>query len=164
MSLIEKELINILNKYSKDIYNNLIPIPIDSELSINENVESVSGVYWIETTMPINIMKESIEKIIEKPKRIRVNPPINTTIIKQNNNSFYVVYSGTEQNINSRLKAHLFNMGHKGTGKLGCIINTVPFNKYQWQIKFKQIDDITLRYAVESWWRLNIGWPSFCLR
>ena len=164
MSSIEKKLLCILNKYCKDIYNNLIPILIDSELSIDNNVQSVPGVYWIETTMPIDIMQKSIEEVIKKPKRIRVNPPKNSIIIKQNNDSFYIVYSGTEQNINSRLKAHLFNMGHKGTGKLGCIINTYPFNEYQWQVKFKQIDDITLRYAVESWWRLNIGWPSFCLR
>ena len=63
-----------------------------------------------------------------------------------------------------RLKQHLFNQGHVDTVKLGCVIDEPPFIDYQWHIGFKQIDSYELRYAVEAWWRLNVGWPIFCLR
>ena len=109
-------------------------------------------------------MKEAIEKVTGKNKSIRKNPPKKTTLIKQHHDSLYIVYSGTENNIHNRLKQHLFNEGSTKTTKLGCIIDEKPFSDYQWHVGYKQIDSYELRYAVEAWWRLNVGWPIFCIR
>ena len=85
-------------------------------------------------------------------------------MIKQTSVYSYVVYSGTEEDINKRLKQHLFNEGSDETGKLGCKIDEEPFSNYSWSVSFQIIDSYELRYAAEAWWRLNKGWPIFCLR
>ena len=114
--------------------------------------------------MPIENMRKAITEVLGKEKRIRKNPPKGTTLIKQNGTDFYVAYLGTEDDINKRLKQHLFNQGHADTVKLGCVIDEEPFSKYKWRISFKEIDSYEFRYAVEAWWRLNVGWPAFCLK
>jgi hypothetical protein len=131
---------------------------------IDDYVPCSQGVYWIETNMPIALMQEAISNVTGKPKKVRKNPPTGIHLIEQNDNELFVAYSGTEVNINKRLKQHLFNMGNRGTAKLGCVIDENPFNNYQWYIGFSVIDSYELRYAVEAWWRLNKGWPKFCLR
>jgi len=56
------------------------------------------------------------------------------------------------------------NQGSVSTAKLGCVIDEEPFSEYAWKIGFKEIDSYAIRYATEAWWRLNNGWPKFCLR
>jgi hypothetical protein len=96
--------------------------------------------------------------------KIRQKPPTQTQIITQMDHDSYVVYSGTEDNIRKRLKQHLFNEGPPETAKLGCVIDKTPFSEYQWRVSFAVTDSDEIRYAVETWWRLNVGWPVFCLR
>jgi len=78
--------------------------------------------------------------------------------------SFQTVYSGTQEDIQKRLLEHLFKSGSETTGRLNCKIDEAPFNKYSWYISYHYINDITVRYAIESWWRINIGWPPMCKR
>jgi len=121
------------------------------------------GLYWIETNMPDNKLLEAIKKTTGKDKRVRNTPPKNIEPIKPNN-GVKVVYSGTRSNIQSRLLEHLFNEGNTETGKLGCKIEDLPFSKYDWYVSYYEIEDEPVRIAIEHWWRLNIGWPPFCLR
>ncbi|EID4334150.1 TPA: hypothetical protein ACMDO2_004473 [Vibrio parahaemolyticus] len=129
-----------------------------------DNVPTGQGVYWIETTMPIIELQRAISALHNKQKKLRVNPPVGATLIVQDEKNPVIIYSGTEGNIQNRLKQHLFYHGSKKTVKLGCIINQSPFCNYDWFVSFAEVDSYELRYAVESWWRLNKGWPQFCLR
>lgn len=164
MSITETQLVDLLNKFGNEVENEKDSIPVTTESCIDQNVPSLPGVYWIETTMPVDRMQDAISDVIGKRKKIRKTAPKGSSIITQEKGSLYVAYSGTEGNMRTRLKQHLFNIGNVDTVKLGCKINESPFNEYKWHVGFKQIDSYELRYAVESWWRLNIGWPVFCIR
>jgi len=154
----------LLSEYGEEVHASKQSIPIKNKSCIDKYVPSSPGVYWIETNMPSEEMTTAIFEVTGKRKRVRQNPPNGTRLIEPNGVDTYVVYSGTEEDINKRLKQHLFNRGHDDTVKLGCIITKEPFSNYTWKIGFKQIDSYELRYAVEAWWRLNKGWPKFCLR
>ena len=160
----EEDLYNILVKFGQEIEKERCSIPVTSISCIDKNIPTISGVYWIETTMPVEEMREAISNNIGKNKTIRKNPRKGTTFIEQRGQSLYVAYIGTEENINKRLKQHLFNKGSAKTGKLGCCVDGKRFKKYQWRVGYKQIDSFEIRYAIEAWWRLNIGWPKFCLK
>ena len=121
------------------------------------------GLYWIETNMPVDKLLAAIKKTTGKDKRMRKTPPKNIELIKPNN-GVKVVYSGTRSNIQSRLLEHLLNEGNDQTGKLGCKIEDKPFSEYEWYVSYYEIEDEPVRIAIEHWWRLNIGWPLFCLR
>lgn len=164
MSLVESQLVALLNQFGNEVNNEKGSIPVTGESCIDDNVPASPGVYWIETTMPVDKMQDAISEVIGKRKQIRKKAPKGTSIITQENDSLYVAYSGTEGNMRSRLKQHLFNIGNVDTVKLGCKINESPFKEYTWHVGFKQIDSYELRYAIEAWWRLNIGWPVFCIR
>ena len=163
MGKLEK-LEKLLSEFGEEIHQSKQSIVVKSTSCIDANVPNSPGVYWIETNMPTEEMRASISEVTGKVKRIRKNPPRGTSLIEPMGADAYVVYSGTEEDINKRLKQHLFNLGHVCTVKLGCIIDEEPFNKYIWKIGFQQIDSYEFRYAVEAWWRLNKGWPKFCLR
>ena len=163
MSNLER-LKDLLAKFGEEVHLSKQSIPVINTTCIDEIVPSSPGVYWIETTMPAAEMRDAISEVTGKNKRIRKNPPKGTTLIEQVDSQSYVVYSGTEEDINKQLKQHLFNMGHVDTVKLGCVINESPFCDYEWKVGLKSIDSYELRYAVEAWWRLNKGWPKFCLR
>lgn len=163
MSKLDK-LKELLSEYGEEVHESKQSIAIKSTSCIDKNVPSSPGVYWIETNMPTEEMRASISEVTGKTKRIRKNPPNGTSLIESIGADTCVVYSGTEEDINKRLKQHLFNLGHVDTVKLGCVIDEEPFSNYTWKIGFKQIDSYELRYAVEAWWRLNKGWPKFCLR
>lgn len=139
-------------------------LPVVSRACINKDVPSAPGVYWIETTMPAEEMRQAASTVLGKQKRFRKNPPEGTNLILQDKTQWYVAYSGTEANIQKRLTQHLFNEASDGTVRLGCLIDKEPFSKYKWRVAFARIDSYELRYAVEAWWRLNVGWPVFCLR
>jgi hypothetical protein len=124
------------------------------------NVPEVPGVYWIETTMP---EKEIFNPKIYKDKK-RVTTPKGTKIIVQEKQNPYIIYNGTESNINRRLKQHLFKEGNEGTGKLGLEIHKGKWKEYEWYVFYMEIEDVPLRNAIEIWWRHNIGWPPFCKR
>ncbi len=160
----EEQLKTLLETFGKEVERDKGSIAVTSTACIDNNVPSAPGVYWIETTMPVEEMREAISEVVGKNKRLRKNPPNGTSLIEQQNQELYVAYSGTEEDIRKRLKQHLFNQGHVDTVKLGCVIDEEPFSNHQWHIGFKQIDSYELRYAVEAWWRLNVGWPIFCLR
>ncbi|HEX7954607.1 MAG TPA: hypothetical protein VF523_16200, partial [Burkholderiales bacterium] len=64
----------------------------------------------------------------------------------------------------AKVKAAFFNQGHADTIKLGCVIDEESLSKFQWRINSKDIDNYYFRYAVDAWWRLNVGWPVFCLK
>lgn len=164
MQSTEEQLKVLLETFGNEVERDKGSIPVSSTSCIDNNVPSAPGVYWIETTMPVEEMREAVSEVIGKNKRLRKNPPNGTQLLRQQNQELYVVYSGTEEDMRKRLKQHLFNQGHVDTVKLGCVIDEPPFSKYQWHIGFKQIDSYELRYAVEAWWRLNVGWPIFCLR
>ena len=109
-------------------------------------------------------MQDAIAQVTGKAKRVRKKAPKGSDLIEQNGTESFVVYSGTEDSLNKRLKQHLFNLGNEGTAKLGCKIDQSPFEEFEWHICFSVIESYELRYAVEAWWRLNKGWPKFCLR
>jgi hypothetical protein len=121
------------------------------------------GLYWIETDMPDDKLLTAIKETTGKQKRTRISPPKGVSFT-QAINGFKMVYSGTRSNIQNRLLEHLFNEGNPKTGKLGCKIDETPFSEYGWYVSYFQLDDDPNRVAVESWWRLKIGWPPFCLR
>ena len=158
------ELKRLLKAYGQEVHKTKKVVDVIGTSCIDKYTPSSSGVYWIETTMPIEEMREAISEVLGKEKRLRKKPPKGTKLIEQNGTELYVAYSGTEDDIKKRLKQHLFNQGHADTVKLGCVIDEEPFSKYKWRISFTEIDSYELRYAVEAWWRLNVGWPAFCLR
>lgn len=153
-----------LHRYGERMYAERVSVSVTTAACIDSWVPASSGVYWIETTMPVAEMKSAISKILAKEKKVRMNPPGGTTLIEQQDSGFYVAYSGTEEDMRKRLKQHLFNEGHAKTAKLGCVIDKEPFLHYQWRVSFASIESYEIRYAVEAWWRLNKGWPRFCLR
>ena len=159
-----EDLKKLLTEYGEEIDSTKTTIEVNSLECISSSVPNEPGVYWIGTTMPTGEMQSAISQFTSKAKKIRVNPPRSTKMIKQTSVYSYVVYSGTEEDINKRLKQHLFNEGSDETGKLGCKIDEEPFSNYSWSVSFQIIDNYELRYAVEAWWRLNKGWPIFCLR
>jgi hypothetical protein len=164
MSVLLANLKTLLNEYGQSINSGKTIVEVNSTGCIDTQVPTLPGVYWIETTMPVDVMRAAISEVLEKEKRVRKTPPQGTKLIEQRNSEFYVAYSGTEDDLRKRLKQHLFNQGHADTVKLGCVIDEYPFSQYRWRIGFAVIDSYEFRYAVEAWWRLNIGWPPFCLR
>ncbi|WKJ90214.1 hypothetical protein QZJ86_19715 [Methylomonas montana] len=164
MSEILENLKNLLNEYGKAIDKDKVTIDVKSTSCIDTNVPASQGVYWIETTMPKEELRKAISEVLNKEKRLRKNPPKGVSLIDQEGDNYYVAYSGTEDDIKKRLKQHLFNQGHADTVKLGCVIDESPFSDYKWRISYQVIDNYEIRYAIEAWWRLNVGWPAFCLR
>jgi hypothetical protein len=148
----------LLKDLGKKIEQERTPLKITSIVDIDRHVPAQPGVYWIETTMPVDALRMAISK---EPRK---EPPSGAKLTHQTGKGLYVIYSGTEDNLNKRLKQHLFNKGSQGTKRLGCVIDQRPFSNYRWQISFRVIDSYELRYAVEAWWRLNVGWPLFCKR
>ncbi|VFB09262.1 Uncharacterised protein [Aeromonas salmonicida] len=159
-----EELKTLLNKYVQEVEDTKTIIDVTSTSCIDSNVNASPGVYWIETTMPVDKLQCAISDVLGKPKKIRASHPQGSKLIEQKDSEYYVVYSGTEENLNKRLKQHLFNQGHTETVKLGCVIDDKPFSDYKWRVSFSFIDSYEIRYAVEACWRLNKGWPKFCLR
>jgi hypothetical protein len=131
-------------------------------VSINDliNVPLNSGVYWIETTMPVTVLHQARVSILNNPK-LRYITDANL-LVHQANNNYYLAYLGTEKNLRSRLEQHLFNT--KNVSRLGCDLNQQPFSNFSWRIWYVEIQDETIRYAVESWWLHNKERPPFCLR
>ena len=153
-----------LNQYGQKVDAEKTVIRATSIGCIDSNVPATPGVYWIETNMPVEEMQSAISDVLGKERKVRATPPRGASLIEQKGDGLYVAYSGTEVDLRKRLKQHLFNQGHAKTVKLGCVIDQEPFSQYQWCVGFTVIDSYEIRYAVEAWWRLNKGWPKFCLR
>lgn len=164
MTTTEHQLKELLDAFGREIVESRNPFRVSDRECIDQNIPSAPGVYWIETTMPAEEMRSAISRLSGKNRRLRTKPPRGTHLIEQSGSSPYVAYSGTEENMRKRLRQHLFNEGHEKTVKLGCVISEAPFSEYEWRVWFKEITSYELRYAVEAWWRLNRGWPAFCLR
>lgn len=158
------ELKKLLHSCGKKVHERKTLIPVVGRDCIDKDVPNKPGVYWIETTMPAEEMRQAISVVRKKQKKFRTTRPPGAPIIVQNENQFYVAYSGTEEDLRKRLRQHLFDEGNQGTERLGCEIDKPPFAKYKWRVAFARIDSYELRYAVEAWWRINVGWPLFCLR
>ena len=154
----------LLNRYGQKVDAEKTVVRVTSTACIDSNVPGSPGVYWIETTMPVGEMQAAISDVLGKEKKVRATPPLGARLIEQEGAGLYVAYSGTEEDLRKRLKQHLFNQGHAKTVKLGCVIDEEPFSQHQWCVGFAAIDSYEIRYAVEAWWRLNKGWPKFCLR
>lgn len=158
------ELRSSLYRYGQKVYEQRSVVQVTQLASIAAGIPDKAGVYWIETTMPPEEMRNAISVVSGKDKKIRKTSPKGVNLIQQNESSWYVAYSGTEDNLRKRIKQHLLNEGHQKTAKLGCKIDQLPFSQFQWRVGFSTIDSLEIRYAVEAWWRLNHGWPIFCLR
>jgi len=154
----------LLHQYGQKVDAEKTVIGVNSTACIDSNVPASPGVYWIETTMPVGEMQSAIADVLGKVKKVRATSPRGASLIEQEGEGLYVAYSGTEEDLRKRLKQHLFKQGHAKTVKLGCVIDEEPFSQYQWRVGFAAIDSYEIRYAVEAWWRLNKGWPKFCLR
>lgn len=154
----------LLHQYGQKVDAEKTLVEITSIACIDSNVPTSPGVYWIETTMPVEEMQSAISDMLGKEKKVRATPPRGARLIEQEGAGLYVAYSGTEKDLRKRLKQHLFNQGSAKTIKLGCVIDKEPFSQYQWRVGFAAIDSYEIRYAIEAWWRLNKGWPKFCLR
>lgn len=139
-------------------------IEVNSVGDIDSIAPSKPGIYWIETTMPKEKMASEISIITGKKCATRKTKPGGVGLIEQSAGEFYVVYLGTQENIRKRLRQHLFNEGSTATVKLGCVISQAPFSDFKWRVGFVEIESYELRYALEAWWRLQIGWPVFCRR
>ena len=129
-----------------------------------EVASPLEGVYWIETNMPIAEIVSAVKETTRKGLRVRCTKPEGIGFTRPDANEFQVIYIGTQNNIRKRLSEHLFNTGSPKTGKLRCQINHERFSRYEWYFSQCEINHYSIRYAVESWWRLNIGWPPFCIR
>lgn len=91
----EQKLKELLDVFGNEIVNSREPIQVLSRSCIDEHVPSAPGVYWIQTTMPMEEIQAAISQVTGKEKRSRKKPPKGTRLIEQNGNSQYVVYSGT---------------------------------------------------------------------
>lgn len=159
------DLKTLLHRYGQWVDAEKRIIEVTSAACIESAVSDLAGVYWIETTMPVSEMQRAIANVLgQEEKRVRAKAPKGTSLIEQQGAGWYVAYSGTEENVRKRLKQHLFNQGSPKTAKLGCVIDAEPFSRFQWRVGFFLIESYEIRYAVEAWWRLNKGWPVFCLR
>jgi hypothetical protein len=138
-------------------------VKVNSVQSLISNTKHKPGLYWIETDMPINDIINAINTCSGIKKTTRKTPP-RGAIFTGKQNGLQIIYSGTEQDIQKRLLQHLFNQGNSGTVKMSLKIDCSLFSKYQWYISSVHIKDGPTRYALEYWWRLNVGWPPFCLR
>ncbi len=129
-----------------------------------KDIPESAGVYWIETAMPLDALRDAIHQATGKERKERKSLRGGTGFIQQIDNGLYVVYLGSDDNIRRRLGQHLFGKGSTGTGKLGVIINEDPFAGYTWRVSYTLVEDYVLRHALEEWWRQNIGWPPLCYR
>ena len=132
-----------------------------SVVELDRNIKlKTSGVYWISTSMPV----EHLEVLTKKERRS--TPPEGKGFIDfTDSDRCKIVYSGTQKDINARIKEHLYGGGSKETGKLECDLKQSDFyNDHIWKVSYCYIQNTQLRYAIESWWRINIGWPMMCKR
>lgn len=150
--------------FGKEAYARRTTVSIRNLSCLESKVPRQPGVYWIETNMPVEQLQDAIKEVTGKYRRLRQKAPKGTKLLIQNGTAPYVAYSGTEGDLQTRLSQHLFNRGNERTVKLGCLIDQSPFNEYEWRASFTIIEQYVLRYAVEAWWRLELGWPVFCLR
>ena len=159
-----KNLQTQLNAVGEKLEQGRSAVEVNSVGGIDSIAPSKAGIYWIETTMPRDKMASAISTITGKMRETRKTKPEGVGLIEQSGDGFYVAYSGTQDNIRKRLRQHLFNEGSASTVKLGCVISQAPFSDFKWRVGFVEIESYELRYALEAWWRLKIGWPVFCRR
>ena len=163
-----KEVIERLQIQIKSVGQQMEQERTTFEVSTTDDINSLApsspGIYWIETTMPMKKLASAISAVTGKQRKTRKTKPDGAGLIEQNGDAFYVAYSGTEDNIRKRLRQHLFNEGSASTVKLGCVISQSPFSDFKWRVGFLEIESYEIRYALEAWWRLKIGWPAFCRR
>lgn len=153
-----------IDRIGKYVDENKKRIAVKSKKDISV-IPATPGCYWIETTMPKDEIIIYVNKATNKNIKTRKRTPSSTNLIKQQNNGPYIVYNGTHGNIHGRINEHLFNGGHKNTGKLGFDISEHPLHKkYELAIYYFEISDPILRDTIEKWWRYKIGWPQFCIR
>jgi len=158
------QLQNQIDSVGREMDRERIAFEVSSVDGINSLAPSGPGIYWIETTMPKDKLASAISALTGKKRETRKTKPDGVGLIEQNGDAFYVAYSGTEDNIRKRLRQHLFNEGSATTVKLGCKITQPPFSDFKWRVAFVEIESYEIRYALEAWWRLKIGWPAFCRR
>lgn len=163
---LQQKLIKLLDKYMTEVETKRLASAtvIQSRDDLIKIAPSEPGVYWIVTDMPTTEIQNHFagKKIVKRVRKTRKKGE--SEIIRQKDSELRVIYIGTQASIRTRLLEHLFNEGNKKTVKLGFEIHAEPYSKYQWKIYFAPISNLTLRYAAESWWRANVGWPEFCLR
>ncbi|BBN87053.1 hypothetical protein [Azospira sp. I09] len=138
-------------------------VQIRTRADLVSNTKKQPGLYWIETNMPASDITEAVKKCSGKTKNVRKTKPQGIGITRSVS-GYQIIYSGTESDIQKRLLEHLFNEGADSTEKMSLQIDKPPFAQYDWYISCVHIKDYSTRYALEAWWRLNIGWPPFCKR
>ncbi|PKG38920.1 hypothetical protein [Psychromonas sp. Urea-02u-13] len=156
----------LLNKTGNTIdkQRNKNRIKFTTKAKLEKLLPKNAGLYWIETNMPDDEIIKNIKSTSDKVKKVRVTKPEGFGFCKVQEDGCRVIYSGTQANIKKRLFEHLFNDGSKDTAKLGCNLESKECEEYEWFISYHELEDTTIRYAIESWWRINIGWPKFCIR
>lgn len=159
-----KQVRQSIGAFGRVAYARRTSLSVRSWACLETGVPKEAGVYWVETNMPVARLQEGIHQVTGKERRVRKSAPKGTILLHQECNELYVAYSGTEGDLQTRLGQHLFNRGNAGTVKLGCIVDQEPFTKHDWRVSFTVIEDYVVRYAVEAWWRLEVGWPVFCIR
>ncbi|WP_372384201.1 hypothetical protein AB8613_00680 [Vibrio sp. BS-M-Sm-2] len=138
-------------------------VQVKSRSDLVKLARKSSGLYWIETDMPIGELKLAIQKCSGKLKKTRKTKPDGVGFTQQVN-GFQIIYAGTENDLQKRLLEHLLDEGNAGTTKMSIKIDCPLFSKYSWFVSCVYLKDYPTRYAIEAWWRLNIGWPPFCIR
>ena len=66
---------NLLSQYGQQVNAEKTVVEVHSTACLDNNVPPSAGVYWIETTMPIETMRNAISEVLGKDKRIRKTPP-----------------------------------------------------------------------------------------
>ena len=125
-------------------------------LACLEHVPSSPGVSWVETTMPVFELQSAIVR------RGRKKIPEDARLIRQQDSGFYVVCSGSWDNLQAHLRRQLFCRENPAATRLGCVVDRPPFAGYRWRVSFTVIEDHVLRDVMDLWWRFHVGWPLFC--
>jgi hypothetical protein len=162
--ILAAETAEVVAAFGRAAYGRRVAVTVKSINCLLTNVPARPGVYWIETSMPSARLQEALWATNGKARRTRKMAPKGVKLMLQEGDGAYIAYSGTEGNLQTRLTQHLFNRGSAQTIKLGCTVDLAPYSGYSWQVYYTVIDQAVLRYAVEAWWRQEVGWPVFCLR
>lgn len=160
----------ILNEILK---NSFITIEIDSYNleEIFKKIPNSPGIYSIKTDTPIDILRETRERIDKKhydiSSKVKCSDSLpNDFKINQIDNNLYVVYNGHAKKLRQRASEHF--KGSKGTGCL-ALFNIDTLKEYKWSFiyldlsKIEEFEDCSLlRNYLEQYYRLLYGWPILC--
>lgn len=65
----------LLDQYGRSVDANRTNLDVKSMSCIDDHVPAKPGVYWIETTMPLEAMRTAISEVLGRQKKLRKSPP-----------------------------------------------------------------------------------------